>query len=238
VSVRGIYRLTVRTYWRQAGFLVVLGAIVFVPLSLLDALANEVQEVDSHQITKLELAALIGGLAAQGVTSMLGEVFYSGAVAVTLAVEEDRSRPTLLRVARRIAYGRLIVVDLLFAVVVTIGLELFIVPGLLLFTWFALSGPIVELEHAGIKDAFVRSARLVSRRFWTVFAVLVPIALASAVLSGAVVDALPPVLGSDFLSDWIAEAASSIAISPFYALAAVLITLELSDASARGARPI
>jgi hypothetical protein len=143
-----------------------------------------------------------------------------------------------LRVARRIAYGRLIVVDLLFAVVVTIGLELFIVPGLLLFTWFALSGPIVELEHAGIKDAFVRSARLVSRRFWTVFAVLVPIALASAVLSGAVVDALPPVLGSDFLSDWIAEAASSIAISPFYALAAVLITLELSDASARGARPI
>src|SRR5262249_52383320 len=160
------------TYWRQAGFLILLGAIVFVPLSLLDALANEAQEIDTHDISKFELGALIAGLAAQGVTSLLGEVFYSGAVAVTLAVEEDQRRPTLRAVARRVAYVRLIVVDILFAVLVTLGLEVFVVPGFLFFTWFALSGPIVELEHAGIKDAFVRSARLVSRRFWTVFAVL------------------------------------------------------------------
>jgi hypothetical protein len=230
VSVRGIYRLTVRTYWRQAGFLVLLGAIVFVPLSLLDALANEAQEIDTGEITKFELAALIAGLAAQGVTSMLGEVFYSGAVAVTLAVEEDREKPTLRAVARRIAWGRLIVVDIVFAVAVGLGLELFVVPGFLIYTWLALSGPIVELEHAGIKESFVRSVRLVSGNFWAVFCVLVPITLASAALSAVVVDALPPVFGSTFVSDWIGEAASSIAISPFYAVAAVLITLELSAA--------
>jgi hypothetical protein len=104
------------------------------------------------------------------------------------------------------------------------------VPGFLIYTWLALSGPIVELEHAGIKESFVRSVRLVSGNFWAVFCVLVPITLASAALSAVVVDALPPVFGSTFVSDWIGEAASSIAISPFYAVAAVLITLELSAA--------
>ena len=122
----------------------------------------------------------------------------------------------------------LIVVDVLFAVVVALGLDAFVVPGIVAYTGFALAGPLVELEGVGVKAAFVRSWTLVRARFWTVFAVIVPITVVSAVLSVLLLDALPPILGSHFLSDWISEAASSIVLSPFYAVAAVLITLELS----------
>jgi hypothetical protein len=232
VSVRDIYARTLRTYWRQAGFLILLGAVVFVPLSLLDALADKAQEINTDDVTNFEFAALIAGLSAQGVTSLLGEVFYSGAVAVTLVDERGR-RPSLREVARRVSFGPLIAVDILYAVVVSIGLDAFVVPGILLFTAFALAGPVSELEETSVMGAFRRSWALVRGHFREVFAVLVPITLAGAVLSVVLVDAMPPILGSNFLSDWIGEAASSIALSPFYAVAAVLITLQLSGRARR-----
>jgi hypothetical protein len=227
VTVRGIYRETLRTYWRQAGFLMLLGAVVFIPLSLFDALADKAQEIDTDNVTDFEFAALIAGLSAQGVTTLLGEVFYSGAVAVTLA-EESRQRPSLRQVARRISYWRLIAVDIVFAVVVAVGLDLFVIPGVVAYTAFALAGPAVELERASVMGAFARSWRLVKGHFWKVFAVLIPITIVSAALSAVLLDALPPLFGSHFLGDWISEAASSIALSPFYAVAAVLIMLHLS----------
>jgi hypothetical protein len=227
VSVRGIYGQTLRTYWRQAGFLILLGAVVFIPLSLIDALADKAQEIDTNDVTNFEFAALIAGLSAQGVTGLLGEVFYSGAVAVTLT-DESRRRPTLREVSRRISYGPLILVDILYAVVVGIGLDAFVVPGLVLFTAFGLAGPVSEIEETSVLGAFRRSWELVRGHFWQVFAVLVPITLVGAVLSVVLIDLLPPILHSHFLRDWIGEAASSIALSPFYAVAAVLTTLQLN----------
>src|SRR5262249_61029012 len=131
---------------------------------------------------------------------------------------------------------RLSAVDILFAIVVTAGLDFFVVPGILLFTWLSLSGPVVELEGAGVLGSFKRSWALVRGHFWTVLAVLVPIALLSSALSGVVIDALPPIFGSNLVSDWIGEAASSVALSPLYAVAAVLLTRALGPVSAALAR--
>jgi hypothetical protein len=203
-----------------------LGAVVFIPLSLLDALADRAQEVNTDNLSNFEFAALIAGLSAQGVTSLLGEVFYSGAVAVTLA-DESGPRPILRDVARRLSYWRLIGVDLLFTVFVSAGLDAFVIPGIAFYTLFALSGVVVELEGATVLGAFTRSAALMRGHFWKVFAVIIPITIVSAVLSALLLDVLPPISGSHFLSDWASEAASSIALSPFYAVAAVLIMLQL-----------
>jgi hypothetical protein len=226
VSVRGIYAETLRTYWRWAGFLMLLGAAVFIPLSALDALADKAQEINTDNVSNFEFAALIAGLSAQGLTSLLGEVFYSGAVAVTLADEGGR-RPALRDVARRLSYGRLIAVDLLFAVVVSAGLDVFVIPGVAFYTLFTLTGVAVELEGASVFGAFTRSWTLVQGQFWKVFAVIVPITIVSAVLGVLLLDALPPIFHSHFLSDWVSEAASSVLLSPFYAVAAVLIMLQL-----------
>lgn len=230
MTARGIYGRTLRTYGRRAGYLLVLGAAVFVPLGLIDALANQIGEIDLDQVSDLGAIVLGGGLLAQSVTSLLGEVFYAGAVALALAGGEGAKPPPLRSVARRLAYWRLIAVDLLFVAGTVIGLILLIVPGLIFFTWFALAGPVVELEGARVRAAFARSRRLVRGRFWTVFLVVVPIALASEALSAGIVDGLHEVIHSPLISDWIGEALASIVLSPFYAVAAVLITLELSRA--------
>jgi hypothetical protein len=230
----GIYVETVRTFVGRAGFLLALGVLVFVPLGLLDALADRVGTIhlsDPSDLTIMEFVAIGAGFAVQGVTSLLGEVFYSGAVALTLANAEDGERPTLGHVARSLAYGRLIAVDILFGAAVVIGLLLVIVPGVIAFAWFALAGPLVEIEGCGVRASFARSRRLVKGHFWTVLAVLGPITLASELSTEAFLNLSHGAIHNHFLADWIGESLTNLAISPFYAVAAVLITLKLRTAA-------
>src|SRR5215211_111350 len=231
VTARGFYVRTARTYWRHAGYLLILGIAVFVPLGLIDALANRFAELDPSDLEQLSDLAAIGlviGLLAQAITSLLGEVFYAGAVALALAGGVEAKPSSLTSVARRLAYWRLIAVDLLFVTATALGFVALIVPGILLFTWFALAGPIVELEGAGVKAAFARSRMLVRGRFWTVLLVLLPIAVASEALSIVTIDGFHQLIHSPLVSDWVGEALANILLSPFYAVAAVLMTLELS----------
>lgn len=243
MTAREIYVCTVRTYWRRAGYLLVLGVAVFVPLGLLESLANQAGEIHADNLDSLSdlgTIALLGGFLAQGITSLLGEVFYAGAVALALAGGERSDPPSLGTVARRLNYLRLIAVDLIYGVGVIIGLVALIVPGIVLFTWFALAGPVVELEGAGVRAAFRRSRQLVRGRFWTVLLVLLPITLASEALSGVSLEVVHLVIHSPFLSDWVGEAIANIALSPFYAVAAVLMTLGFSGKDkdlARSASP-
>src|SRR5204863_96852 len=95
--------------------------------------------------------------------------------------------------------------------------------------WFALAGPIVELEGAGVRAALARSRRLVRGHFWTVLLVLVPIGLASELLSNGSLQVAHYAIPTPLLSDWAGEAVTNILLSPFYAVAAVLITLDLTE---------
>jgi hypothetical protein len=223
---------TARTYWRRGGYLLVLGIAVFVPLGFIDALADRAKEIDVEDLGNLAdvgVIALLIGFIAQAVTSLIGEIFYSGAVALALARGEGSEPPAFRTIARHLSYGRLIVVDLIIAGGTAIGLLAFVAPGLIFFTWFALAGPVVELEGVGVRTALRRSRRLVRGHFWTVLLVLVPIGLASELLSTGSLQVVHDVIDSPLLSDWIGEAASNILLSPFYAVAAVLMTLELSE---------
>lgn len=242
MSPRTIYLETARTFGRRAGFLLLLGAIVFVPIGFLDAVADRAGEIHvSHpgDLSSLSAAALLLGFLAQSATSLLGEVFYSGTVALKLAHAGHGRGPTLLEIARALSYGRLIAVDLVFALVVAAGLLLFVVPGVIAFTWFALAGPLVEIEGARTWSAFKRSRRLVRGRFWTVLAVLVPITLASEFLTNALLALSHGAFANALIGDWVGESLTNILLSPFYAVAAVLITLRLTapvagDSTARG----
>ena len=232
MSVTRTYRQTLRTFKERAGFLLLVGLLVFVPLGLLDALANRVQTIDLGRLGDLGYlvtAALVLAFLLQAVTSLLGEVFYSGAVALTLAHSRHGHKPTLREIAGSLAYGRLIAVDLIFGIAVAIGLVLLIVPGVVLFTWFALAGPLVEIENDGVRASLARSRRLVKGHFWTILAVLGPIILVSEALTDVVLSLIHDAIGSELLRDWIGESLTNVALSPFYAVAAVLLTLELLD---------
>jgi hypothetical protein len=229
VTARGIYAQTARMYWRRAGYLLVLGVAVFVPLGLLESVANQVAEIhgdDLNSITDLGSIALLAGFLAQAFTSLLGEVFYAGAVALALAGGEDSDPPSFGTVARKLAYGRLIAVDLIFGIGGAIGLLLLIVPGVVFFTWYALAGPVVELEGAGVRRAFARSRQLVRGKFWVVLMVLLPISVASELVSTGLLEVVHNVIHEPLFGEWAGETIVNVLLSPFYAVAAVLITLQ------------
>jgi hypothetical protein len=230
-----IYADIGRTYWSKSGSLLLLALVVFIPISFLDALTTAV-EVDSIDFgSGLKVAAIVGATAAITMTGLLGEVFYSGAVAVSLTHPKGKKAPSPIEVARRLDYRTLILVDIVYVLLVIVGLVLFFVPGILVFVWFGLSGPVVELEERGVIDALRRSARLVRGSFWLVFLVLAPVELVGDLISEAIEHGFHDLLGESFLASWLAEATANILFTPVFAIAAVLLTLRLIAADRDGA---
>lgn len=222
-----IYTRIGRTYYRRAPSLLLLALVVFVPLGLLDALAAEVS-VDSLDLSSgVKIAAVLAAVGAITLTGLLGEVFYSGAVAVSLTHPEHEGAPPISEVARRLDYRRLILVDIAYVGIVLVGLLAAVVPGVLVFVWFGLSGPVVEIEKRTVRGAFARSWRLVRGNFWTVLLVLGPIELAGDLLGDALAGLVHDLLGEGFLTGWLAETVSNVVLTPVFAIAAVLLTLDL-----------
>lgn len=222
-----VYRDTLRTYARRAPQLLLIGAIVFVPLGLLDATVGRIGAIEGANDNGVTIAGVLALVVVQVVLGLLGEVFYSGAVAILIAVRPPDGRFWLRWVAARLAYGRLIAVDVIYDLAVAAGLLLFVAPGVLALTWLALAAPLIELEGCGVREALARSRELVRGRFWRVLAVVGPISLAIQALNDAILSLGHNLLGDTLLSDWLADSAANVILSPFYALPVVLITIQL-----------
>ncbi len=222
------YARILSLYRAWAPPLLLLGVVVFVPVGLLHALAAT---LDAHSIelgSVAEIAATAVALLVLAITGLLGEVFYTGAVAALMTGDhESHEPPSLTEIAREVEYGRLIAIDLIYAIVVAIGFILLVVPGVLAFVFIALAAPIVEIEGHGVRDAIRRSVRLVRGRFWTVLAILLPIELIGDGLTQLLTDLPHHLLGEGLLADWLADVLANLATTPFYAVAAVLLTVEL-----------
>jgi hypothetical protein len=225
-----IYARIGRTYWSWAPSLLLLAVVVFVPLGLLDALTAEVS-VNSLNITNgVKVVAILAAVAAITTTGLIGEVFFSGAVAVALTSADGERTPTLTEIARRLKYGRLIAVDLVYVAIVIVGFLVLVVPGVLFFVWFGLAGPAVEIEERTVRGALARSWDLVRGNFWFVFFVLAPVEVVGDALAEALSGWVHHALGDTLLASWLAESASNIVFSPVFAVAAVLLTIELINA--------
>ncbi|HET7455022.1 MAG TPA: hypothetical protein VFJ76_05835 [Solirubrobacterales bacterium] len=216
-----------RAYWGWMPSLLILAALVFVPLGLLDALSFQV-DVDSLDPTSgIEIAAVMLAVGAVTMTGLLGEIFFSGAIAISLTHPHGQKPPGLREIAGRIKYGRLILVDIAFVVIVAVGLLVGLLPGVLAFVFLGLAGSIVEIEERSAASALRRSFQLVRGSFWFVFWVLVPIEVAGDAIGGGLAALVHHELGDTFLAAWLAESVSNAFLSPIFALAAVLLAVEL-----------
>jgi hypothetical protein len=232
------YRQIWRTYWGWASSILLLAVVVFVPLGLLNALTMNV-ELDSLDVTNgIKLAAFALAVLVVTATGLIGEVFFSGAIAISLTHPHGEDPPPLREIARRLKYGRLIAVDLLFVGIVAAGLILGVVPGVLAYVWLGLAGPLVELEGCSVGGALRRSLQLVRGGFWLVFWVLVPIELAGDAIGGALAALVHDLFGHTFLATWLAESLADAALAPVFAVAAVLLTVDRMAAKEGTAPPL
>jgi hypothetical protein len=230
-----IYARIGRTYWRWAPSLISLAIAVFVPLGLLHAITIS-SEIGSFGFTAgFKLLAAIGAVLAIAATGLIGEVFYTGAVAISLTHRHEGQNPSVREIAGMIDYGPLIAIDLIYGALVAAGLVFFFAPGFLAFVWLGLAAPVVEIEHRGIRAAFARSVGLVRGRFWTVALILVPIELLGDGLTDLATSLTHGLFGSELICEWLADALANVAFTPFYAVAAVLLTVDLIREKGGGA---
>jgi hypothetical protein len=227
LSVLSLYRRIWRTYFAWARLLLPVAVIVFVPLGLIHAIPVHVEATDLDLDSGLRIFGAGLALLFLVATGLLGEIFYTGAVAIALTHPHDGEPPSLREVARTIRYGTLIAVDLIFGVLVAFGSLLFVVPGVVVFVYLGLAAPAVEIEHHGVRAALARSFRLVRGHFWLVFAVLVPIEIFSDAITGGATHLTHAALGDSLIAEWIVDTGTNVLLTPFYAVAAVLLTLDL-----------
>jgi hypothetical protein len=222
----GIYARVGRTYWAWAPKLLLLGAIVFIPLGFVDAVLNEVNTSSLDVTNGLRVVAFIGAVAAVTASSLFGEVFFSGAIAASLTHPEDEEAPSFSHLARHISYVKLIIVDILYVAILAIGFTL-VIPGFLALVYLSLAGPVLELEKRGVWEGFVRSFKLVRGHFWMVAAVVVPIETVGDGINESIIDAIHHGLGGGLIGEWIGESIGNIITAPVFAVAVVLLTLDL-----------
>lgn len=236
LSLFSLYGRIWRTYFAWAGTLLPLACFVFIPLGLVHAVPVHVEATSLNVDSGVEIFSAFLAVLLLVMTGLLGEIFYTGAVAIALTHTNDGEQPSLREVAGSVRYGTLIAVDLIFGVLVALGSFAFFVPGLLLFVYLGLAAPIVEIEHRGVRAALGRSARLVRGHFWLVLAVLIPIEIVSDGLTNLATAGTHALLGDSLVAEWVTDTATNIVLTPFYAVAAVLLTLDLI-ADKEGAGP-
>jgi hypothetical protein len=118
--------------------------------------------------------------------STLGLTFYSGLLERLVgAVERGHEAPAVGQVLRTLPYVRLLVADGILWVLGGLASLVFVIPGLIVTTLFALIGPLINMEDLSVRAAFRRSASLVAPRFLLVlFLITIPLGIEHELVDG------------------------------------------------------
>ena len=220
LDIGKVFARVFETYRAQAAVVIPAAFIVFLPVSLVSGLAYE---GESGPLTLLGfVVGVVGSLWLQGVVV--------GAVADIQDDHRDESVGSLFAMVGPVL-GRLLLAGLLAAVGIGIGFLLLIVPGLVLLTLWSLVIPVIVLERSGVLASFGRSRELVRGHAWRVFAIVVLLGIAQAVVSGILRSALDDVAGS-FAGYALGDLLANTLIGPVSAIAIAVIYFELVRARA------
>lgn len=194
----------------------------FIPIALVVYLV-----LSLFTLLLVALLGWVGALAAVFVT-LAGAFWVQGALVVAIQDVRDGHAhlslgETLGRVRPRI--NTLGLAGLLAAFAITIGLILFIVPGLVLLTWWILIVPVIMLEGTGVSEAFGRSRQLVSGNGWNVFGVIVLTIL--VLIAIGIVVSLALFWLPDGVQSYVQNIISSSLSAPFAALAWTILYYRL-----------
>ena len=227
LSLPKVVRGVVRLYREQWRLLLAAGVLVLVPLGLVEALDAKLQGLDLDQVDDLTAITVLGVALGHAGAALLGEVFYSGVVAAGVWEALGGKHHTLRDIARTIPWGRLIVVDLLFALITLGGLLLLVIPGVVFFVWFAISGPIVKIERRAPFDALRRSRELVRGSFWRVLSIVIPLELLTDAAINAAANAGHSIGGESLMGEWAGAALGELIATPLYAAVLVVVAFQL-----------
>jgi hypothetical protein len=212
-----VLRRVFTIYGQQAAVLIPAALLLFLPIA---ALTGAIESGGGYRPGAALISAGLG---------IAGSVWFQGIVVEAVRDIRDGRRDVSLTELFRAAAPALVpllLVGLVAGVGVFVGFLLFVVPGLILLTIWAVVAPVVVLERPGVLDAFSRSRELVRGNGWQVFGVLVLLFLLE--IAGSVI--LRAALGSDtFTRSFLGSIISSALIAPLGAIAATVMYYDLRE---------
>jgi hypothetical protein len=215
IDVGAVISRVFDTYGKTFSTLIPAAIILFLPVAL--------------------LAALVAGSATGGLlvslVSLVASAWYAGLVVRTVQdVQDGRVDASLGELFRSVTavIWPLILVGLVMAICVVIGLILFIIPGLILLTIWAVAAPVMVVERPGVLGALGRSRELVRGNGWQVFAVIVVIFVLILVVS--IIISSIGAIGDSFFFAFLVQLLLNVALAPIWALAAAVLFFMLREA--------
>jgi hypothetical protein len=221
LDVGGVIRRVWRIYVDQAPVLMPAAAVVFAISGLLAGV--------------LETSGSSGALLLALVVSLVAETLFTGMVVELVADVQDGRRDAsagqLLRAVTPV-FGQLVFVAVFAFVAIVIGFFLLVVPGLILLTLWAVFAPVIVLERPPGLRALSRSRELVRGNAWQVFAVILVLFVAVALVAGAI-DTAAESAGTG--AGIVVHVVVGVLTTPISALAAAVLYFDLLRLSRGGA---
>jgi hypothetical protein len=152
-----------RLYKRLIARSVVMGAVVFGPLHLLEALTRSGRSGIVVPLLTLMLSVVGIALIQGALVEVVRGLHENGDDDASIAEVLGRASGKL---------GKLVCVSLLTALGIGLGFLLLVVPALLLMTRWAVSVPVAMLEEGNARETLRRSREIVRGNGWNVFKVL------------------------------------------------------------------
>lgn len=210
-----------KAHWRH---LIPIALVVFVVLALAAALLTlALTWVGAILAVVL---SIVGAFWVQGALTQAVDDVRDGRADLTLGQTFERVRPRL---------GAIIVAGLLAGLGIALGLVLFIVPGLVLLTWWAAVIPVVVLEGRSAGESFGRSRELVRGFGWNVFGTIVLTVLILLGVEIVLSIVLSPL--ADWLQRFVSDVLSGTLTTPFVALVWTLMYFRLKAAKESAPAP-
>ncbi len=152
-------------------------------------LSAMLEDLAAGKSTSLPTSYLVAG-AVGLVISITGAILLSGLAAAYAGLDALGRPATAAAVQDRLRGSSLLLVSVCVAFMVSAGLALLIVPGVIVFTIVAVAAPITVMERAGLATALRRSARLTAgsrARIFGVTALSIVIGTGIDIVVGSVV---------------------------------------------------
>lgn len=219
-----------RLHWQN---LIVTVAVVVVPLSLVQALLQEVivdafedpevvggVEVSDAGLVAIGLGALVVAVVSVLMWSILTGAITRAAAGTFLGRDMDIGQSYRFGLAR---LGSIILVGLLAALAIAGGFLLLVIPGFFILTRLACSLTALVIEDRRGTEALRRSWRLVEGFGWPVFGTII----VAGILTGLVGSLFTAPFGDNAAARAIAQAIASVITMPYMTLVGILIYLDL-----------
>ncbi|MGA8745634.1 MAG: YciC family protein [Solirubrobacterales bacterium] len=201
------------TYGSQAGVLLPVAFWLFLVVAIVNGLIA----------TNLALIPI--ALAVSVIAATLYQGMVVGLVRDVQDGRRDSSAGELIRSAAPVV-GPLIGAGLLSGLGVGVGFVLFVIPGLILLTIWAVIAPVIVIERSGVFAAFGRSRELVRGNGWRVFAAIFVVFMITAI-AGLVLSAIATSIASGALVRIVFSAIASTLTAPIGALLAAVLYFRL-----------